>query len=237
MRSFAVAVSLTLVLVLASPVAAQDVDKRTAAQILDAMFQTYQNCKTYSDTGIVKTTLIGSGRIRSTEMPFRTAFVRPARFRFELTDDMYGHPIHYIVWRDGEKVKTWWDIGSRLEDQPSLDMGLAGATGVSGGSAHTIPRLLMPSEVSGFGLQGLKDILRLQDSTCGDSKCFVIRGKDFHGDIVTLWVETKTLLLRQIHSGHDFTNFQTDETTTYTPIVNGQISEEMIAFSAPVHSK
>jgi hypothetical protein len=237
MRSFAVAFALCAVLSVAGMAAPQDAEKRTPAQILDAMLQTYQNCKTYSDTGIVKTTFIEAYRTRSTEKPFRTVFVRPSRFRFEFTEDMHGRSIRYIVWRDGEKVKTWWDIGSRLEDQPSLDLALAGATGVSAGSAHTVPALLMPSEVSGFTLKNLLGITRLNDSTCGDSKCFLIRGKDSQGDILTLWIDKSSLLLRQIHSGHDFAGFQTEEITTYTPMVNDRISEEMTAFSAPNQSK
>jgi hypothetical protein len=237
MRSFAVAFALGLVFLVAGLAAPQDADKRTAAQILDAMLQTYQNCKTYSDTGIVKTTFIETSRTRSTEKPFKTAFVRPGRFRFEFTEDMHGSSIRYIVWRNGEKVKTWWDIGSRLEDNPSLDLALAGATGVSSGSAHTIPALLMPSEVSGFTLKDLHGITRLKDSTCGDSKCFLIRGKDSQGDILTLWIDEGSLLLRQIHSGHDFAGFQTEEITTYTPIVNDRIPEEVMAFSAPGQSK
>ena len=74
MRSFVVVVSLALLFVAANLAATQDVDKRTAAQILDAMSQKYQNFKSYSDTGKVKATYIRPERIFSEEKPFKTAF-------------------------------------------------------------------------------------------------------------------------------------------------------------------
>ena len=230
LRSLAVAVPLVLLLVVASPAATQDADKRTAAQILDAMSRKYQDFKTYRDTGIVKTTYINPDRTFSREISFKTAFVRPDRFRFEFTSDSHDR---YIIWRSEQKVKTWWDLKSSIEDQPSLDMAVAGATGISMLAANTIPVLLMPSEISSFTLKDLKEIVRLQDSTCGDSKCILIRGKNHQGDLITLWIESGNLLLRQ----HHWSAQQMEVTTTYTPTVNGQIPEEMLAFSAPVQSK
>ena len=41
------------------------------------------------------------------------------------------------------------DVKPGVRDHESLDFALIGATGVSVGSAHTIPRLLMPDTVNG----------------------------------------------------------------------------------------
>jgi hypothetical protein len=234
LRWLAVAVPLVLLLVAARPATTQGADKRTAAEVLDAMSRKYQDFKTYRDSGIVKTTYINPDRTFSREISFKTAFVRPDRFRFEFTDDSHDR---YIVWRSEQKVKTWWDLKSSIEDQPSLDMALGGATGISMLAAHTIPVLLMPSEISGFTLKDLKEIVRLQDSTCGDFKCILIRGKNHQGNLITLWIESGNLLLRQHHWSASLERVQIEVTTTYTPTVNGQIPEEMLAFSAPVQSK
>lgn len=56
----------------------------TPKQILARMAKAYSECKSYSDTGLVKTVYISdNGRKRIVEKPFTTAFIRPDRFRFE----------------------------------------------------------------------------------------------------------------------------------------------------------
>ncbi len=119
----------------------------TAREILDRMEKTYGNCKSYSDSGVVKTVYISAEGKRTRERPFITAFVRPDRFRFEYRKDEEGDPkreTRYIVWRNGQEVETWWDVRPGFAKPESLNMALAGATGVSGGSAHRIPALLLP---------------------------------------------------------------------------------------------
>lgn len=50
--------------------------------------------------------------------------------------------------------------------------GARGATGVSGGSAHTVPALLMPDEVGGRSLAELADSAeRLADETVEGAVC------------------------------------------------------------------
>jgi hypothetical protein len=44
-----------------------------------------------------------------------------------------------------------------VELEESLKLAVAGATGISGGSAHTIARLLLP-EIGGFSLSKLADV-------------------------------------------------------------------------------
>src|SRR5437660_3207129 len=111
-------------------------------QILAALAEVYAECGSYRDCGQVVTRFVhlDDNPPRTVMQPFSTAFVRPHRFRFEYRDE-YGR---YIVWANGEAVQTWWDVSPGVEQQESLEMALAGATGVSGGSAHTIPALLMP---------------------------------------------------------------------------------------------
>lgn len=212
-------------------------DSKTAGQILGEMSETYKICKTYSDSGSVRTTflfpLIG---MWTTVRPFTTAFVRPDRFRFEFTENYMGshQPIRYIVWQQGQNVKTWWDNESHVREEPSLNLAVAGATGVSGGSAFNIPSLLLPTEIRGHGFRELKQIVRLKDTECDETRCFLIRGRDSIDDIVTLWIDSTNLLIRRIHSGHDFGIFSTEEDTTYiNPAIDRPIPDQMLAFSTP----
>ena len=68
----------------------------TAPQILDRMTEVYANCKSYRDSGVVKTLVIHPEnwlRNRTTEGPFKTAFIRADRFRFEM--DHFAE--HYVL--------------------------------------------------------------------------------------------------------------------------------------------
>ncbi len=77
-------------------------DMLTAKQILKRMAETYASCKSYSDSGVVKTFHDEAAWGPPWEKPFTTGFVRPDRFRFEFRDKKAGNGEYlYIVWRNG----------------------------------------------------------------------------------------------------------------------------------------
>ena len=49
------------------------------------------------------------------------------------------------------------------------ELGIAGATGVSGGSAHTIPTLLLPDQIGGRSMASLTDLTRLPDEAVDEA--------------------------------------------------------------------
>src|SRR5438477_379323 len=78
-----------------------------AQDVLDRMAKTYAGCKSYHDSGVVKTVFVQANGNRTVEKPFTTAFVRPDRFRFEYKEKEGGGPERrYIVWRQGKEVQT-----------------------------------------------------------------------------------------------------------------------------------
>ena len=220
------------------------------AQILEAVAEAYASCWTYRDSGQVKTRFHSQeGRnLRTSVKPFTTAFHRPDRFRFE-----YQHRYkaehewsRYIVWAHGETVRTWWDVGPRFEQPESLGLALAGATGVSGGLAHTVPALLMPDRVSGRRLTDLAELASLPDEALGEVSCYRVSGRflphrvDLTEDerhvqqaialtgrrperaehsSLTVWIDRATLLIRRIEAGKQFETFRTDSVKDYTPAV------------------
>ena len=217
----------------------------TAEKIIHKMAETYAKCKSYQDTGIVKTVFIHSnGKKRIVEKPFTTAFVRPDQFRFEYkekVDSYIKEKPCYIVWRKGSEVLTWFYIRSNLiEKKKSLSSGIAGATGVSSGSAHTIP-VLLTSEVGGSKLTDLKEMKLLDDGTLDKVKCFRIQGKfSFSHDTgkiiqkpTVIWIDKNTFLVRRIDEETIFSNFKTRSTTTYYPYVNSSIPGKLLKFNPP----
>ncbi len=204
-------------------------DKIRASQILEHVAEAYAKCKSYRDSGVVKTVLIGPDRKRTRERkPFTTAFVRPDRFRFEYKDKKSRN----IIWRRGDDVQTWWDVKPGIEKPKSLGLALAGATGASSGSAHTVPALLMPDEAAGRRLTDITKPKRVEDAKLDGLDCFRIQGQ-FGDSPTTIWVDKRAFLVRRIDSQMMLDDSRTEITTTYKPVINGKISEKRLEFDPP----
>ena len=211
----------------------QEGKEPTAAQILERMAKTYAGCKSYRDSGVGRTALRGVDVNVVQEKPFATAFVRPDKFRFEYTEVRPEKRIsHYIVWRQGDDVRTWWDIQPGVKKPESLGFALAGATGVSGGTAHTVPNLLLPAEVQGRSLKDLAEATRIEDETLDKTECYRVKGK-FGPFPVTVWIDKATYLVRRIDSEKVFPTFTSQETITYDPTLDGEVSEKLLAIGLP----
>jgi outer membrane lipoprotein-sorting protein len=205
----------------------------TSETIIAQMKKTYANSQTYQDTGVVTTTFIQSSGNWIDEKPFSTAFVRADRFRYEYKETQSSNEYRYIIWRNGPEVLSWWDVTPGINTEDSLDMAIAGATGVSGGSAHTISALLLSDEISGRQLTDITESQRIDNAAIDGVNCYRIQGK-FAGDPMTIWIEAATFLVRRIETQHTFSNFSTETVTTYSPILNGAITDAILAFNPPL---
>lgn len=208
-------------------------DTPTAKEILVRVSEIYENCKSYRDTGVVTTIFNNSGGKRTVEKPFNTAFVRPNRFRFEYYDKEAGGPKNrYIIAQNANEIQSWWEIKRVVEQPKSLGLALAGATGVSSGSAHTIPALLLPKEINGSRLTALADAKRIDDGDLENVKCFRIQSKEINS-MMTLWIDKESYLVRRIDERKNFDDFSTEVTTIYEPIIDGEIPDIDLAFDPP----
>ena len=207
-------------------------DGLTAQQILERMATSYATCKSYRDAGVVTNDFglrAGAGATYPRHIdvkPFRTAFVRPERFRFEYDDSTPEKP--YIVWANAEAVRTWWYVKPGAEAQPSLSDALAGATGVSSGSAHTIPALLLPDRIGGRKLTAMTDLKRLPDDVVEQIPCYKLQGK-FANRPTTLWLEKANFLLVRMVQDTGLTVC----TTVYKAQIDREIPASELEFNAP----
>lgn len=135
----------------------------------------------------------------------------------------------YVVWSDGKKIRSWWTITPQVEEFKTISLALAGPTGVSGGSAHTIPRLLLPDDVKGFILTELKNPRLIGEESFDSIVTHKIEGD--WGYHTTLWIDTKTYLLRQIFETDDDHTVET--TTTYHPNLDVKINPSEFQFEPP----
>ena len=109
---------------------------------------------------------------------------------------------------------------------------LGEATGVSGGSALTIPALLLPDRTNGSCLTDLAKARRIEDADIGKVGCYRVRGT-WVDDPATIWIEKNTFLVRRIDSQHKFDDFRTEDTTTYDPVMNSKIDDKMLKLDPP----
>ena len=209
----------------------------SAREILARMARAYAECDSYLDEGVVTTVFIDDDRTWTTERPFSTALVRPDRFRFEYSEREPGFlRLEYIVWRDGREVRSWFHATPGVEEVSSLSLALAGATGVSGGSAHTIPHLLMPDQLGGSSLAYLRDPELLETTDLDGFECYRIRSVSADSPEV-LWIDKSSYLVRRIDEATEFDDFRTEKVTTYRPQINGPIADELLAFDPPSDSE
>lgn len=205
----------------------------TAANILAKVEQVYRDCTTYRDTGVVNVTFYESRGERLVTKPFKTVFVRPDRFRFEYEEsDFIGRTKRYIIWEDRGPVKTWWDVRREVGLPGSLGTALAAAAGVSSGSSHAIPVLLMRDEVGGRRLVDIANAKRLPDETERGVECFKIIG-EYATRPMAIWIDKKTFLVRKFEYFSRFSDFRTRTTTTYQPFLNQPVADKLFVFDAP----
>ena len=96
----------------------------------------------------------GSTESNIMKLSFSTHFRRPNCFRFEWRhSDLEGVN---VIWCDGKSAFKKYRYDDKARPVENLSRAIAGATGVSGGTAHTVSCLLM-EEVGGRKLTDMKD--------------------------------------------------------------------------------
>jgi hypothetical protein len=206
-------------------------------EIVNKMMDVYATCNSYMDEGQVSTLFIQKNGNRTVNRPFTTAFVRPSEFRYEFKDRRGENEWNnYIISMKENDVKTFWSIKPDMPNPENLRMAIAGATGISGGSANTVPGMLMPDV---FGYNEFKMLSQLQlagEEQVEGAATYKLEGTDSRGDKVSFWVDKEKLLLLKIYEARKIKDFETETTTTYKPSVNIMVATEKLEFK-PVNTK
>jgi hypothetical protein len=188
------------VIVVGNQVAFSQAVNNSPQTILKKMAAVYANASSYQDSGVVIDNIKNNGSAEPFST-FKTYFSRPQKYRFEWIDQQFGNGVKYknAVWNDGQNTYSsyGWE-SSELAQSQNLNLGIAGATGVSRGAAHTVSALLM-SEIDGFRLTQITKPSLLRQENFEGVDCFVIHG-EWHRSPVDLWIGTNDFLLRKIRS-------------------------------------
>ena len=73
---------------------------------------------------------------------------------------------------------------------------------------------------------------RIEDGNLERMACFRIQAK-YVDNPVTVWIDKKSFLVRRIDADKKFDNFRTEDTTTYEPVIDGEIPDKVLAFDPP----
>lgn len=188
------------------------------------MSNAYANAKTYVDRGAVSTEFeMSNGMKHSVEKPFDIAFVRGGTFRFEYRDDSDV----YLVWSDGTSTFTQWTKQPGIKSVADVSLAIAGATGVSGGSAHTTPRLAGVT-THGFSIADLAE-LRFEGTELVDNhQCWKISGAQRSTRLV-LWIDQQSKLLRKTFDQKELSSgTKVQQTTVYDPVIGAPVSPDLL---------
>ena len=232
---FLIGTAVLLTFTLQKKVAAEALytDNLTANEIIKRMEKVYANSKSYSDSGVVKAVFISNDGKFTVEKPFTTAFIRPDHFRFEFKEKKQGNPAQrFIIYRKGKELQTYWNVKNDLKLE-SLDTAVASATGVSGGSAITVPAMLLPNKITWRRAIRFRKPERIDDDLFDKVDCYRIHDLIFNVIPTTIWIDKKTFLVRKIYREQKFNDFHTQETTIYKPILNGNVADNLLEFNPP----
>lgn len=167
-----------------------------ASTMLKAAAHVYATCRSYVDEGTSITTFTDSGH--QAVVSFSTRYARQGLFRFEYRANNMGlMEDHLVVVSRQGSASLWWSVHGNREDV-SLPDALASATGVSGGVAHVVPRLLMPEVVTGQSVLDLEGVRHAGEAMDDGVECAVLEGVLPRRGPVVLWLDRARFLLRKV---------------------------------------
>ena len=136
-----------------------------------------------------------------------------------------------MIHLNGNNLQSYWDIQKDLKHD-SLDNAVASAAGVSNGSAITVPGMLMPNEITWRRAIRVNQPKRIDDDIVDSTDCYRVQDLILGAIPTTLWIDKKTFMLRKIYREQTFDDFRTEETTTYKPILNGEVENDLLEFKS-----
>jgi outer membrane lipoprotein-sorting protein len=205
----------------------------TAQLIVKRMAAQYAHASSYQDTGVVMD-VKGEGVSESeTAIKFKTYFARPQFFRFEWMErsTVTSEESLSVVWNDGKQTYSYysWDDPA-VEKKEGIGLGIAGATGISRGSAHTIPSLLM-EDVGGFLLTEMTNLSIVGEENFEGEDCYIVRGYHPFKFPIDVWISKRDFLLRKAKEPKDGSSYKVEIHRDVK--LNGKISPKLFNYTPP----
>lgn len=219
-----------------------------ASERLVACARKYATAKTYRDEGNVALSFDLGGCFSrdsvSDNRPFRTAFERGGRFRWEfrssVTPGATPDQKYVVRSRDQKSFEARWTLDQSKQVFDDFDMAMAGPTGISGGSATAILPLLRSDVESPFRTTDVRGAMEKGKEHIDGVECTMIEGTNILGQ-VTLWLDP-AFAIRKVHqvqqvdpakvSGGKGEKFTVWTTITLKPVFDEQIDDDRFEVAA-----
>lgn len=212
----------------------RDEVRLTAHDILSKVSSTYRDCKSYWDSGASKTEFLmddGSKGVILTE--FHTALRRRSelelRYRFTFRNSFYGHNYDKptILWHDRQRTLICDEGQVDFKQEESLRLASARLTGISLGTSHMIPALLMPDLIKGRRIVDLSALLPPKLEKLEDEFCYRVEGLS-GGEKTVLWIHHNSFLILKVLEHLTVEEEVGLRTTSYVPVLNEKIPVELL---------
>lgn len=194
-----------------------------AQDIINTVAETYRTCSSYRDENSALWNLVQSdGSIApTTTRDYKTVFLRPGRFRLSVVKDgntSLGSV--RIVHTDASGIQEYDGAFDSILTHDSLADALE--------DGEYVPLLLNSEEI--HPPLDLAELEKPEEETIEGTPCWKIRGKDKHGQAVTLWIDKGQHILRLLRKTDRVNDTAVDLTVSWTAQVNVPVSDEELAF-------
>jgi outer membrane lipoprotein-sorting protein len=167
-----------------------------AADILQNAAKKYAGLTSYSDEGSSSAML---GKINASSNTFTIKLARTNLYQVAWWQDGEIYMPKGVVWSAGDGDYLWMGKNFTPRKSESMEMALAGATGISGGAAASIPGTFFKMNWGGQLGLAVKDARRKADEKIDGIDCYVLtHGTDGRTNI--MWIGRSDLLIHQIEN-------------------------------------
>lgn len=212
--------------------------------ILRHVHATYAGLASYTDRGVVVSEYGTATAPAIDRFVFVTAFERsPRHFLFDFRK---AQGDRYVIWGDPSAFHTWWKTTAVTTDYPNPNNvpALNLSDFPTTGSATKIPALLYPKAPIVGALANFVDPLLEGTEQIDGHRCYRIVGRtsDRYGQTgketnlrrLTLWIDARSMLIRQVREEREGpVNGMSRVTTTFDPIANARVDEHRFQFTPP----
>lgn len=180
-------------------------DTTSAATIIDRSKTAYANLPVYLDSGKVVESIYNNDHPNKTAKVFRTAYTNTGAFNFEYYVLGKSNSL-YTINRSSGVVRSWWGITNKVSTPATINLALAGATGVSSRTSAIIPDLLLTKNFKQNFYSTLSSPHLNGSEKVGMADCYKISGLEMSSlNPVTVWIGKNDLLIRKIETDRKIT--------------------------------
>ena len=194
--------SFAVIMMLNVPAFAEDTDPNA---ILEKVISTFKSMETYKAEGTITSDIDINGRKMSIETSFSMMLKKPNLYLISWTQKnmpMPGMVQSGAVWSDGDQPYLYMGVMNAYSKMTSDELALAGATGISGGAAFTIPSLFLSVfKQQPAPFSRLKALKIEKPEKVAKEDCYVISGASTISKKETLWIsKSKYLIMKYFRS-------------------------------------